>query len=201
MVGGNVLPKIQVTGEELNCQVSGYTLIASIPRGIMGFCGVCFWVLWLTLVNCLCYKVVVLLPFWLTVSPFPLRTPKLDTFPLCSQTSPSLGSLTEQSFINLFHALSGGGPKGLEFVSSLCWSTTGSSSLVSSQLLRVAGLQEQMLKGLPFIYFNFYFKVQLGGMLITLYSHTYLFWYVCSHMRFLFHYKFFSHTQSSRIWK
>ena len=59
---------------------------------------------------------------------------------------------TEPSFIKLFHALSGGGPWGLEFVSSLCCSSTGWASLVSSQLLSIAGLQEQMLKGPPFIY-------------------------------------------------
>lgn len=115
------------------------------------------WVLWClllgSLADCVIRWACSCLPFCLPfVSPLPPRPSKLDTFPLCSQTSPSLRPLTEQSFIKLFHALSGGGPWGLEFVSSLCWSSTGSSSLVSSQLLRVAGLQEQMLKGLPFIY-------------------------------------------------
>lgn len=48
-------------------------------------------------------------------SPLPPRAPlmpELDTFPLHSQTSPSPGPLTEQSFIKLFHALSGRGAPG-----------------------------------------------------------------------------------------
>lgn len=51
--------------------------------------------------------------FCLPCLPLPPWPPKLDTFPLCSQTSPSPHPLTEQSFIKLFHALSGGGPWGL----------------------------------------------------------------------------------------
>lgn len=48
-------------------------------------------------------------------SPLPPRAPlapELDTFPLRSQTSPSPRPLTEQSFIKLFHALSGRGAPG-----------------------------------------------------------------------------------------
>lgn len=42
----------------------------------------------------------------------PPLMPELDTFPLHSQTSPSPRPLTEQSFIKLFHALSGRGAPG-----------------------------------------------------------------------------------------
>lgn len=48
-------------------------------------------------------------------SPLPARAsraPELDAFPLRSQTSPSPRPLTEQSFIKLFHALSGRGAPG-----------------------------------------------------------------------------------------
>lgn len=51
----------------------------------------------------------------LACSPLPPRAPlmsELDTFPLHSQTSPSPRPLTEQSFIKLFHALSGRGAPG-----------------------------------------------------------------------------------------
>lgn len=64
-----------------------------------------------------------------------------------------------------------GGPGGRGFVSSLCWSSTGPSSLVSSQLLRVAGVREQMLKGLPFIcrliLMPFHFILPASGMLLA----------------------------------
>lgn len=64
-----------------------------------------------------------------------------------------------------------GGPGGRGFVSSLCWSSTGPSSLVSSQLLRVAGVREQMLKGLPFIcrliLLPFHFILPASGMLLA----------------------------------
>lgn len=54
------------------------------------------------------------LPITPPLFPYPPtpRAPKLDTFPLCSQTSPSPPPLTEQSFIKLFHALSGRGAPG-----------------------------------------------------------------------------------------
>lgn len=52
-------------------------------------------------------------PLCLLPSPTPSSpAPELDTFPLRSQTSPSRGPLTEQSFIKLFHALSGRGAPG-----------------------------------------------------------------------------------------
>ena len=63
------------------------------------------------------------------------------------------------------------GPGGRGFVSSLCWSSTGPSSLVSSQLLRVARVHEQMLKGLPFIcrliLLPFHFILPGSGMLLV----------------------------------